>query len=631
MRTCLQRYNPGTGRHRRSRRSPGPTLILWFGMVTCSAFALAQPPPDYSRDPEWFPRFYKPYLQQEVPAFEPPGDGAARRIRDGRLNLSLPQLLDLVAQNNLDVAVARYASSVAQTDVLRAKAGQAPRGIEGAPIPSGLFAGAIGAGLGQAGGTGGIGGGGGITGQARAVSLFPRGTFDPTLVLNFSWNRSTDPLNTIRVAGVPVVTTSTIALQTSYQQAFTSGTTFNFSFSGQRQRSTQRSLLFNPSVASRYTLSVTQNLLSGFGFSVNRRFLEVARTNQRIARELFRQRIIEVLTEARNQYWNLVTARENVRNAEQALAAARRLHEDNRRRVEIGTMAPVDLIAVQAEVAARQRDLVVAQTEFQIRELALKSLFSKEMEPELAAAKIEVTDPLPVPEESDIPDPRVALAEALENRPELRQARENIGKQQVVVRFTTDSLRPRLTAFVLLASSGLAGNRLLPDPAGGPAVTVPGGLAQTLGQVAGLDFPEYAVGLNLSIPIKNRSAQADDVRARFEEQQAHTTLQRTQAQVGLEVRRAIISLQQSKARVEAARKSVNLARQVLDAEETKLRAGVSAPYDVIRLQRDWVAAQRAEVEAGANYAKALVEMERATGTSLEKTKIDLDALVNSLR
>ncbi|MBI4454961.1 MAG: TolC family protein [Acidobacteria bacterium] len=632
-------------RHKEFCRLAGLPVIAKAGGKTCGlllVFLLAggrgmaqQPnrePRDYSKSSEWFPRFYRPYMRQEVPAVEPADTAIiSRMIRDGKIMLSLADLLSAVVENNLDVAVARYLNSAAETDILRAKAGQAPRGVEGAPIPSGLFAGAIGAGVGEGGGgAGGLGGGGGISGQARAVSLSPRGAFDPTLVLNFSLGHTSSPLNTVRIAGVPVVTTSTTSFQARYQQAFTSGTTLSLTFSSQRQGSTQQSLLFNPSLVSRYSLSVTQNLLSGFGFAVNRRFLEVARNNQQTAHEVFRQRVIGVVAQAQNLYWDLIASRENVQNAERSLAVAEQLYEDNRKRVTIGTMAPVDLIPAESEVASRRRDLVIAQTDFQTQELALKNLFGKQMDPQLAAAPIEATDALPEPKDTDIPKLDEVLLAAMQNRPELRQAERSLVNQRTVVRFTRNSLRPTLTLFGLLASAGLAGDHVIPNPAGGPPIVIREGLGEALRQVGRLSFPEYAFGFTLSVPIKNRDAQADHVRARLDEQQAQTSLQQTGTQIALEVQKAIISLVQNQARVEAARRAVKLSEQALDAEEKKLRAGISTPYDVIRLQRDLVASQRAEVQARVNYAKALVEMARATGTSLDQANISLEKVLRGI-
>ena len=269
----------------------------------------------------------------------------------------------------------------------------------------------------------------------------------------------------------------------------------------------------------------------------------------------------------------------------------------------------------------------MAQTDFQTRELALKVQFSKRVDSELAAARIETADPLPEPKDADIPRLADALALARQNRPDLRQAERSLANQDVVVRFTRSSLRPTLVAFGFFASSGLSGNRIIADPAGGPPIVIPGGITQAFNQVGRLAYPEYAAGFTLTIPIKNRSAQADNVRARLEERQLETSTQQTRARIDLEVRNAIIGLMQTKARVEAAHKAAELASRLLDAEQRKMREGVSTPYAVIQLQRDFISAQRVEVQARVDYAKALVEMTRSTGTTLEKLNLQLEDLL----
>ncbi|MEE8176750.1 MAG: TolC family protein [Acidobacteriota bacterium] len=242
-----------------------------------------------------------------------------------------------------------------------------------------------------------------------------------------------------------------------------------------------------------------------------------------------------------------------------------------------------------------------------MREAALKNVFSKQVEPALRAARIEVTDSLPEPQDAGIPGLEEALSAAMRNRPEIRQAEGNILNQETAVQFTRNRLKPTLNIFGRFATAGLSG-----------------GLGSVLHQVGRIDFPEYAVGFSLSFPLLNRSAQADDLRARLEQRQSETALQRTRNQIGLEVRNAVIGLMQTQAQVAAARKAVDRMEQTLDAEEKKLQAGVSIPYNVIQVQRDLLAAQLAAVEARASYAKAMVQMDRATGVTLEKTGIDLE-------
>ena len=607
---------------------PWTRLLATVGMTLAFAFsagsAVAQSPEPTPKpasslinadDHAWFPRSLEPFRAKTLPA--PAAANSARlseNLRNGTLELSLDGLFQLLLENNLDFAAARYNLEMSETDLLRAKAGQAPRGTDGARVPSGLFAGAIGAGLGGSGGGGGGGGGGGISGNARAVNVGPRGSYDPSFTVSFSQDRTTSPLNSTRISGVPTVTTSTTAFSARYVQAFTSGTSFTLSYNAQRQKSTQQFLLFNPSVTSGLNFQMNQQLLAGWGFAINRRFEHVAERNRSIAREVFRQQLMTGMAQAENQYWDLAASRKRVESAGQALVVAERLLNDNRRQAEIGTLPPLDVVAAESEVAARRRDLIITQTSQQVAELRLKNLFGKSMTDEndaVNAARITLLDPLPEPQDSDIPALEDAVAAAMSSRPELAQGEGNILNQQVATGFTRRRLKPALNVFGVLSNGGRESS-----------------LGSALAQNARYDFPEYAFGFSLSFSTHNRAAQADDMRARLDLRQAETSLERTRNQIRLEVRNAIIGLMQTKAQVTAAERAVGLATQTLDAEEKKLRAGTSVSYNVIRIQRDVLNAQLAEVQARVNYAKARVELDRSTGKLLDRANISLESPSN---
>lgn len=559
-------------------------------------------------------RFYEAYRSSKVPAPQlENGPSLLQMIRDGKLKLSLAGLKTAVRENNLDLASAAYNTLYADTDLMRTKGGGAPRGAPGVQIPSGLFTGAIGAGVGDTGGLGGFGSAGGISGGGRQVTLRQRGTFDPSIAVNFSQDRTSSPLNTIRVSGVPTVTTSTTALQARYSQAFTTGTSLSVGFNNQRQSSTQQFLLYNPAVVSSLSVNVTQQILNGAGRAVNRRFLTVAKNEKKITEEAYRQQLITTLALAQNSYWDLVAARDNVKVAEKSLEVARQLFQENRIREELGQLSALDVVTSEAEVASRQRDLVVAQASRQMGEADLKNVLAKQIDAALGPAEIETTDPLPDSRDSDIPKLNEAMTTAMKYRPELRQAEGNILNQAVAVEFARNSLKPTLLLFGLYSSAGLFGDRTIEDPVSGNRIILPGGIWQTWNQVFTSTFPEYAVGFSFTIPLMNRSAQADNIRARFEQRQAETSLQGTRNTIALEVRKAVISLVQAKAQAEAARKASELAGQLASAEEEKLLSGVSTPYNVIQRQRDLLAAQFAEVQARVNYAKALVEIRRSMG------------------
>jgi outer membrane protein TolC len=578
--------------------------------------------PNYMSGPSWFPGVLNPYRQEAVRA--PLMENSPRLhdlIRNGRLQLTVSDALALALENNLDIAVQRFLHPIAQADALRASSGQAARGIPGALLPSGLSQGALGVGVNQFQGAGGVGSAGGISGGGGAVQIPQVGTFDPSVSVNFSLDRTSSPLNTLQVAGVPQVTISSTAFSGSYTQLFPSGTSFTYNLNGIRQNSTQQFLLYNPAVISRFALGINQPLLSGFGYLPNKRFIMVAANNLHTSDELLREQVTAAVVQVENAYWNLAAANEAIQAAERNLEVAQRLDNDTKTRLQIGTVADIDLASTGSAVAAAQRDLIIAQTDFQLQQAQFKKLLSKKIDPELDAASLETTDDLPAPANRDVPEMNSALAAALEERPELRVAQEDLANQDITSRFTRNVLRPNVSVFSLYAGAGLAGDSLKSAA----------GAGDSLSQDFAASYPEYASGMSLVIPIRNRSAQADNLRARLEQQQLEVNQQRLKQQVALEVRQAIVSLTQGKAQVEAANEALKLAAQVVDAEQQKLESGVSTTYNVILRQRDLTTARQAQITASVTYAKALVDMHRATGATLKENGIELnDALTGEV-
>ena len=606
--------------------------ICHFSIILVSLAAgtlFAQEPqtatPDYSVSPNWFPQVLTPYKPQRIPTLDLTNSkDLSEAVRGGKLELTLSQLAAAVVENNLNLAVARYNIYFAQEDLLRAKAGQAARGVSAADagIPNALFSSAIGAGVGNIAGLGGIGLTGSISGLQRSLALAPAGAYDPTFLFNVSLDRTVSPLNTLVVAGVPVVTTDSAFYQFGYQQAFTTGTSFRVAISNQRQLSTQQSLIYNPDVVSRMTVAVVQQLTNGFGFTVGRRFQTVARTNIEIVREWFLQQVDTILAQAESSYWDLVSAQEQVKATQEALDAAQKLYQDNKVEAELGVLAPLDVITAQSQMVSSQRDLTIAQTNLQQQELTLKTFFSKQLTDTLENAHIVATDPLPDPGNEDVPPIDDALATAMRNRPEVPRAQETIENDQVAIKVTRNFLKPTFNVFGFFASSGLSGDQLIAISPGAAGVLVRGGLGQELNQFIRFKYPEYAVGFSLTIPIRNRSAIADNIRSNLEERQAETSLQETQNLIEVQVRSGIITSMQANSQVAATRESVDYSRRALTAEQEKQAAGLSTPYDVILAQRNLLDAQLADVQARVRYAKALVMLNRSMGVLAEKSHIN---------
>ena len=564
---------------------------------------------DYSHGTPAFPKVWRPYQLPQVP---PPNLANGRRllqmIHDGKIELTLSRVNTLVEENSLDLVSARYSVDIAQTDVLRAKSGQAARGAPGVQLPTEIFSSVIGAGVGSAstfntGGTGPTA----ITASARQVVYGPRGTFDPDFQVSFSFDRASSPLNTAQVAGLTTVVTPSFDLTSRIEKAFSTGTSVSLSFNSQRQASTQRGLIFNPAYTSRLSFALYQPLLNGAGIDINRRFIKLAETGLQISRQVFRSQVSTDLLNAQTAYWDLVAAQDAVRAAERALAAAQRLLADNQQQERFGVMARLDVITAASALAGSRRDLIIAQTNEKIKELQLKALISKSVAA-LNDVDLVTVDPLPEPKDTDIPAAQDAIKTALANSSELQQADLNIQNQRFTVKVTANSLKPTLGVFAFFASSSLTY-----------------GAGPLFNQVwYSVPYPEFGAGVSLSFPFRNRSARADNIRANLELRQQETSRARSENQIGLDVRSAILALTQSKSQVEAAHLAVDSSKASFEAEEQKLEAGVSTPYRVIQLQRDYVAAQAQQIQAQANYAKARVQLDKVRGIMLQQNHLALD-------
>jgi outer membrane protein len=573
----------------------------------------------YGQSPGWFPHIWRPYLPQSLP--HPVLENSRRLatlIRDGKLELSVADAVALTLENNLDIVVQRYVIPFSQTDILRTKSGQAARGFTGALLPGELNSGAIGAGVTSTGSTGGTGNAGGITGGGGAVSIGAAGAFDPSVTFGLSWDRVTSPLNSVVVSGIPTTTSYATSYSGSYAQLFTTGSSYSVSFSALRQSTTQQNTLYNPNVASRLSIGFNQPLLNGAGRLPNERFMLVARTNQHTASEVFRLQVIGSVAQLENAYWDLSASQRNVGVARESLKASEELLSDSQKQFQVGTMSRLDVVTAESQVASSQRDLIVAQTALEQQQTILKQLVSKIGDPALDAADTVLTDPLPEPQEADLPRLDQALSQALANRAELRQAQYNLYNQDVAIRYTENNLLPSTSVFGLYASSGLQGNTAIAT----------GGALGSLAQSWGAAHPETATGLSFSAAIRNRSAQADNLRAQMERNQLEIGSQSTRNQIAVQVRQARINLIQGKAQVEASHVAVRLAQVALDAEHKKWDAGLSTSYNVVLRERDLAAAQYADVQAITAYAKSLVAMDQALGTTLERNGIHLEDAFN---
>jgi len=595
-----------------------------------SSFAPNVTTRDYTRTHS-FPNIFESFMTLPVPQ---PGMANSPRLkdllRDGKLWLSLQDAIALALENNLDIDYARFEIPKAQTDYLRTKAGAAARGVSGATISTALYSGAIGSTSGGgAGGSGSGAGGAGYSGGG-AIDLGSAGCCDPFVGFSAGWNQAATPLGTTVLTGLSSVDTHTGGYSAYYGQGFMTGTSIVAGLFGNRITTSALTALVNPEIPTYFGISLNQNLLNGFGYRANAANLRIARNELKISDSVFRQNVMTTLSTVVNDYWDLLYDRENIRVAEEYLKWAQADLRNNTRQVEIGNLAAIEVTRAKSEVATRQQYLIQAQTQYQQQEEKLKTELSKHVEGDLASVPIEPTDKLPEPNPSDIPTLEEALNLAAKNRPEIEQVQLNMRNQEYVIQRDRNALLPSLGVYATYMPTGLSGHFLcggnpLYEPGCPTGVTgyVPGGVGDSLSQAFRNVYPNYSIGVSLSIPIRNRQAQADAARALIEERQYRVQLQQKKNQAQQDVRNAVIAVTQAKAQIDAAKEATELSKETLDGEQKKFQLGESTPFLVIQAERDLANQEGLEAQARDAYAKALTTYAQATGTILDKFKVEI--------
>jgi outer membrane protein TolC len=581
---------------------------------------------DYSRPPKAFPNITNPYRQQFVdPGVLTNSPRLEQLIHDGKLPLSLQDAIALALENSMDIVVQRYSPWIADVSLLKARAGGFGYGTPGSI--------AVG-----------------------STANLPNLLYDPFLTQVIGFSDATTPIANPFTSGTGSTTAVTTAqplfshsafYNTTYQQSFQTGSSLSVAWDNTRASSTAANL-FNPYVQSSLTIGFQQQLLAGAGRFVNRRNIIITENNRKIADLAFAQQAITTVTNTINAYWELVYARENVKVQQQAVTVSDKLYNDNKKQLEIGTMAPLDVTRAESELATDHQNLIVAQTTQLQDELVLKNYISKDpLASNLINVEIVPTDKPESPNTIETSNFADAIKEAFQKRPDLQEQYYNLKNAEVDVRATRNALLPTATLGVQYASYGLAGNSysgtpgLVPStpvvdangnivpglyvPEVVPATTglVQSGFGTAQSQIFHNNFPVYSGQLTFSLPLRNRAAQADNIHAQLVERQFEAEVQQTKNNALLDVRNTTIAVEQGRAQVQAASKARELQQQTFDAEDKKYKLGASTVYNVILTQRDLITAQGTELRALANLAEAKANYERALGRTLEVNNVTI--------
>ena len=596
-------------------------LLAWPVLAQPSNIAILPPHPR----PLGF--LTRPYQQRAVPAVNLTNSGRlSGLIRSGSLYLSARDVVALALENNIDIEIQRYGPLMARQDIERARVGGALRAPSTAIAPgpqSVSLAGINVSGTSLASGAG-VGSGGGITGQIGAQ--IPQ--TDPIVNVSANFGHLTSPQSNLVLYQSNSVVEDYQSFNAGYSQQFMGGGAFSLNYGSTRATANTPTILLNPLTQGSLNLNISQNLLQGFGASVNNRYIRIARNNSRYSELQLKQQVTTTVSAVLNLYWDLVAFNEDARLKRLALDAARQLYEDNKKELAAGAIAAIEVTRAQAEIPARSEDVLIAETNLLQQEIVLKNALSRRgmEDPALEDAHIVTLDPIQVPEQEGLAPLKDLVKQALDERPDLEQNRINIQSQLLVLSGDRSALKPSLQAFASFTNAALVGapNPLnvgnpdnLPDP------YYYGAYGSLLAQIFRRNFPNYTAGFSLTVPIRNRAAQADYATDQLQMRQQELQLEKSVAQVSVDVRNALIGVEQAHSRYETALETLKLARETLEAEKKKYEFGKSTNALVIQAQRDVVAAESEQVQSMANYTHARIALDQAVGMTLERSDISM--------
>jgi outer membrane protein len=602
---------------------------------------------DYSTARSAFPHFLQPYKPEPVPQ-QSLGNSARidSLMRDGKIYLSINDAVALALENNLDLDIARYNLNIAAADLLRAKSGASILGVN-----TGIVQNTPGGGVGGLGGTVGSGtggttvaAGGAGTGTNGLVSSTlgigaPITAFDPQITSTLQLDKN-DTESVSVFSPVPIVAQNTYTANFGYTQGFAFGGALTGTFNNTHLTTNNPTSLLTPQLGSTFQFRFTQNLLQGFGSLPNTRFIRIAKNNREISDVAFRLQVITTVDQIENMYWDLVYAYENVRVQQESLTYAQKALEDSKRQAQVGTAPPIQVVSSQSTVATDQQNLIVAQNNLQLQQLLMKNALSRSIEdPVLAEADVVPTSGMEIPQQEPIVPIQDTINEALQHRAELVESRIDLNSRDINSKAVRNAMLPTLQAFAYYGGSGVGGdvNALVPNCSNttnslcfNPSTAPPPfqntssvSYGSTLNQLVNSTAPDKGVGLTLSIPIRNRLAQSNQVRAELEYRQAQVRELQLENQVRIEVRNAQFDVKQNLVAVQAAQSAVDLAHQTLDADQQKLRVGLTTQTAILQDAATLTTGESNLVSAKAAYEKSRIELDRSTGLLLDHAGIDV--------
>ena len=446
--------------------------------------------------------------------------------------------------------------------------------------------------------------------------------FDPVATSSFNAGRATTPAYS-QLQGAPTLSTLNQQAVFDYNQTFQTGTNYDLNFSSAKLATNSIYETFNPSITSSATLTLTQPLLRNRGLFPNRAPIIIARRNLNMSRATFAARVNDALLQTIQQYSSVVQARENLAVLKKSLEQAQASYDRDKRALELGAIPPFDIYRSESQVAARRVQVIQAEYSLKQAEDAFRRVIGADLDPYIRALDLDLTEPLEPCGELLTLDIQQAYQQALDRRPELEALRQQLANDDTAIRLAHNHLLPDLSLSAFYTTNGLGGNEynITTTP---PTVIATGGFPESLTQMRSFDFPSYGFTVQLRLPIRNRSAQADLGEAMVSRRQDLYLQRQETQQLWQEVKNAVHQLEQAKLSIAAAKVSRDLAQKTLEAEQRKYELGASQIFFVLDAQTQLAQAELSLVQAEIGYQQAVAGVEHATGTLLENHKVKIE-------
>ena len=578
------------------------------------------------------PVFWRPYLAPQLPPVRLVNSGRlAGLIRAGTLYLTAHDAVELALENNIDIEVARYNPIATDWKIERAQAGGALPGVPSASAQAGSVASGQGVAGSQAAAGVSINGSNGGTstvGNATIAQVGPvTQTLDPSIQDTSTFSHKTVPEPNSELSVTQVLVSNTRTYSASLQQGFLIGGSATLTYSEHYLNENAPTDFLNPSVAPALSISSQLSLLRGFGLAVNGRTITVAKINRQTADLNFKSQLVSTISTVLNTYYSLVADYEDAKAKENALAVSRSFLAENRTRVELGSLAPLDVTSAESQMAVSEQDLVVSRSNLDQQEVQLKNLLSRTgvADPLLKNVRVEPLDRIVIPDRDDLPPVAELVKRALANRSDLEAEKAGIRTSEVSALGTRNGILPSLQVFASESQAGLAGTSLPVVQRGGSMGANPyfiGGMNTALGQVLRRNFPTERAGVFFSANINNRQAQADFGIDQLSLRQQQLSTQKDLNQLQVDVLSAVVALQQSRVRYDAAVRNRILEEQLFEAEQKKYALGASTPYNVVQNQRDLEIARSTEISALVSYSDARITLDQTLVSTLETNHVE---------